>query len=316
MKFTESVKTIFNKGVFQTKKHSPEILLAAGIVGGIASAIIACKATTKVNDILSDTKEQIETIHAALDEPETLGKGVKEALEKDGYCEEDSKKDLAIVYAQTGLKIFKLYAPAIGLGVASIAGILYSHNIMSKRAAGLAAAYAAVDKAFKDYRSRVVDRFGEELDKELRYNIKTKEIEETITNEDGTTETIKKTVKEIDPSAIGDYSKFFDEYSTQWSKDPEYNSMFLKQTQNWANEVLRSRKYIFLNEIYEALGIPQTRAGSQVGWVYDEENPVGDNYVDFGIFDGAEVKRAFVNGYERSILLDFNPDGDIWDLIS
>lgn len=316
MRFAESVKTIFNKGVFQTKKHSPEILLAAGIVGGIASAVIACKATTKVNDILSDTKEQIETIHAALDEPETLGKGVKEALEKDGYCEEDSKKDLAIVYAQTGLKLFKLYAPAIGLGVVSIAGILYSHNIMSKRAAGLAAAYAAVDKAFKDYRSRVVDRFGEELDKELRYNIKTKEIEETITNEDGTTETIKKTVKEIDPSAIGDYSKFFDEYSTQWSKDPEYNLMFLKQTQNWANEVLRSRKYIFLNEIYEALGIPQTRAGSQVGWVYDGGDPYADNYVDFGIFDGAEVKRAFVNGYERSILLDFNPDGDIWDLIS
>lgn len=316
MKFTESIKAMFNKGVLQTKKYSPEILLAAGIVGGIASAVIACKATTKVNDVLSDAKEQIETIHAALNEPETLGKGVKEALEKEGYCEEDSKKDLAIVYAQTGLKLFKLYAPAIGLGVASIAGILYSHNIMSKRAAGLAAAYAAVDKAFKDYRSRVVDRFGEDLDRELRYNIKTKEVEETITKEDGTTETVKKTVEEIDPSAIGDYSKFFDEYSNQWSKDPEYNFMFLKQTQNWANEVLKSRKYIFLNEIYEALGIPQTRAGSQVGWIYDEKNPVGDNYIDFGIFDGTEVKRAFVNGYERSILLDFNPDGDIWDLIS
>lgn len=317
MKIVEFTKDIFNKSVFELKKHSPEILMGAGIIGCVASTIIACKETTKLNDILTDSKEQIDTIHAAVDNPDSLGKGVKIALEKEGYSKEDAKKDLTIVYVQTGMKLIKNYAPSVALGAISIVSILFSHNIMTKRAAALAAAYATVSKTFKEYRSRVVKRFGEDLDRELRYNIKTREVEETIEKEDGTTETIKKTIEEIDPSAIGDYSKFFDEYSNQWTKDSEYNFMFLKQTQNWANEVLKSRKYIFLNEIYEALGIPQTRAGSQVGWVYDENNPVGDNYVDFGIFDGAsDVKRAFVNGYERSILLDFNPDGDIWDLIS
>ena len=64
------------------------------------------------------------------------------------------------------------------------------------------------------------------------------------------------------------------------------------------------------------LGIPKTKAGQVVGWVYDPEHPVGDNYVDFGLFDlDRERVRRFVNGDERNILLDFNVDGNIWELM-
>lgn len=294
----------FYKACFKVKKHSPEILLATGIVGGVASAVMACKATTKIGDILESTKATIDIIHEGTENGEV--KGVT-------YTEEDGKKDLAIVYAQTGVKLAKLYGPALLVGAASIGCVLASHNIINKRNIALAAAYATVDNSFKEYRGRVIERFGKELDKELKYNIKAQEIEERVVDEDGHETVTKTTVHVAEPS---DYAKFFDEWCTGWTKNADYNLMFVKQVQNWANEKLKAQGYLFLNDVYEELGIPKTPAGQIVGWIYDETCPIGDNYIDFGIYDlYNEQKRDFVNGRERSILLDFNVDGNILDYI-
>lgn len=294
----------FYKACFKVKKHSPEILLATGIIGGVASAVMACKATTRISDILDETKETLDIIHEGMEKGEV--KGVP-------YHEDEGKKDLAIVYAQTGVKLAKLYGPALLVGAASIGCVLASHNVINKRNIALAAAYATVDNSFKEYRGRVIERFGKELDKELKYNIKAQEIEERVVDEDGHETVTRTTVQVAEPS---DYAKFFDEYCEGWTKNAEYNLMFLKQTQAWANQKLQAQGYLFLNDVYESLGIPKTSAGQVVGWVYDEKFPVGDNYVDFGIYDlHNEKKRDFVNGYERSILLDFNVDGNILDYI-
>ena len=292
----------------QIRKHSPEILMIAGVVGTVASTVLACKATLKVNEVLEEKKNTIDAIHTCLE---------NETIE---YTEEDSKKDLTILYAQTGIKLVKLYAPAVILGALSITSIVAGHKILKKRNLALAAAYAVVDKGFKDYRKRVVERFGEELDKELRYNLKAKEIEEVVKDKDGNEKVEKKVVNVIDSenplNGVSEYAKFFDEVSTNWSKDPEYNLMFLRRQQDWANEKLKATGYLFLNEVYDMLGIPRTQAGQVVGWIYDKKNPNGDNYVDFGIYDvHSEAKRGFVNGVERSILLDFNVDGVIYDKI-
>lgn len=297
----------FNKVGFKLKKHSPEILIAAGVVGTVTSAVMACKATTKLNDILDNSKDDIDAIHGAMKHPEDLPQE---------YTKEDGKKDLAIVYVQTGVKLAKLYAPAIALGALSITAILTSNNILRKRNIALAAAYTAVDKSFKEYRGRVVERFGKDLDRELRYNIKAKEIEEVVINEDGTESVVKKNISVSGLDAYSDYAKFFDESCAGWTKDPELNLCFLKRQQDYANEVLKAKGYLFLNDAYEMLGIQRTKAGQCVGWIYDEKNPVGDNCVDFGIYDTyKEGCRNFVNGYERSILLDFNVDGNILDMI-
>lgn len=292
----------------QIRKHSPEILMVAGVVGTVASTVLACKATLKVNEVLEEKKNTIDAIHTCLE---------NETIE---YTEEDSKKDLTILYAQTGIKLVKLYAPAVILGALSITSIVAGHKILKKRNLALAAAYAVVDKGFKDYRKRVVERFGEELDKELRYNLKAKEIEEVVKDKDGNEKVEKKVVNVVDNenplNGVSEYAKFFDEVSTNWSKDPEYNLMFLRRQQDWANEKLKATGYLFLNEVYDMLGIPRTQAGQVVGWIYDKKNPNGDNYVDFGIYDvHSEAKRGFVNGVERSILLDFNVDGVIYDKI-
>ena len=146
---------------------------------------------------------------------------------------------------------------------------------------------------------------------------KAKEIEEQTVNENGEIKTVKKTVNVADPNQYSDYARFFEDGCTGWSKDPEYNLTFLKHQQSQANDILQRRGYLYLNEVYEMLGIPKTKAGHVVGWIYDEKNPIGDNYVDFGIYDlYNERSRAFVNGYERTILLDFNVDGNIWELMS
>lgn len=302
--FVNSVTRAFYKVGFQIKKHSPEILVGAGVVGVVASGVLACRATLKVNEVTEHTKNNIEKIHTATE------KGVTEAGKE--YTAEDSKKDLAIVYAQTGLEFVKLYGPSVALGAASIACILTSHKILRTRNIALAAAYTAVDRGFKDYRKRVVDRFGAELDKELKYNIKAKEVEETVVDENGKETTVNKTLQVVDHDLYSEYAKFYDDGCEGWTKDPELNLIFLKRQQNYANEKLQRQGYLFLNDVYEMLGIPKTQAGQIVGWTYDEKYPQGDNYVDFGIYDlYKEGSRDFVNGYERTILLDFNVDGDI-----
>lgn len=310
-----NITRTLNKAAFKFKKHSPEILVVAGVVGVVGSTVMACKATTKVNDILDDTKDQLDKIHEAgkrLENGETL-------MLKDGeeYTVEQNKKDLTIVYAQTALKFAKLYAPSIIIGGLSITAILAGHNITRKRNIALAAAYTAVDKSFKEYRGRVVERFGEALDKELKYGIKSKEVDEVVTNEDGTESVVKKTVDVVDatnPMNVSEYARFFDDGCAGWTKDPEYNLMFLRDQQRYANDLLKSKGHLFLNEVYDLLGIPRTKAGQIVGWIYDEKHPNGDNFVDFGIYDtNKTANRDFVNGYERTILLDFNVDGNIWD---
>lgn len=298
----------FGRTGLKLKKHSPEILVGLGLIGTVASTVMACKATLKVNEITDETKENIDKIHIALE------KGVTEAGEE--YTVEDSKKDLTITYVQTGVKLARNYGPAIVVGTLSVASILTGHNMLRKRYIATAAAYTLVDKSFKDYRSRVIERFGKELDQELRYNIKAKEVEEIEVDEKGKEKIVKKTVKEIDPNAVSDYAFFFCEGCHGWSKDPEFNLMFLKRQQAWANDLLKSRGHLFLNELRDMLGLGRTQAGNVVGWIYDEKNPNGDNYVDLGLFNQDDERvRAFVNGWERNILIDPNVDGNILELI-
>lgn len=295
----------FHKVGFALKKHSPEILIVAGTIGVVASAVMACKASTKLNSVLEETKNTVEEMKAAPSDPKLAGK----------YTEEDAKKDIATVYAHTGLELVKMYGPAVLLGAASLGCIITSHGIIRKRNVALAAAYTAVDKGFKEYRGRVIERFGEELDRELKYDIKKKEVEEIVVNEDGTETKVTKTIDVINPNNYSPYARCFETGCTGWTKDPESNLFFLHQQQNWANDRLKAKGYLALNEVYEMLGFQPTRAGSVMGWIYDEDDPNVDSFVDFGIYDiHKPANRDFVNGYERSIWLDFNV-ANIYDLL-
>ena len=290
---------------YQIKKHSPEILMIAGITGTIVGTVLACKATTKVSEIMEEKNKLVEDVHTCLNDKEIE------------YTEEDSKKDLTIIYAQTGVKLFKLYSPAIGVMILSFASIIYGHKVLKKRNVAIAAAYAAIDKGFKQYRKNVIEEFGENVDQQMRFGLKSKEVKKK--DKDG--KTVKETEYYIDPDSnpldnISEYARFFDATSNNFEKDPEYNMMFLRRQQDYANEMLKSRGHLFLNEVYDLLDIPRSRAGQVVGWVYDKDgNTKGDNYVDFGLYRNDQGTRRFINGLEYNILLDFNVDGVIYDMI-
>lgn len=232
----------------------------------------------------------------------------------DEYSESDAKKDRAIATVQTGARIAKLYLPAAALGVASVGFVVGGHSISMKRNAALAAAYSVVDGKLKEYRKRVADEYGEEIEKKLYYGLKSDKIQvEEKDPETGKVKKVKKEVNYLDPSSISQYARFFDDGSVNWVDDAELNLIFLKSQQNYMNDLLHANGHLFLNEVYDALGIPRTKAGAVVGWVMQKGN---DNFVDFGIYSiYNQDAMDFVNGYEKSILLDFNVDGVIYDLI-
>ena len=301
----EKLMKTYKKVELKAIKHSPEILAGVGVVGVVGSLVMACKATTKLSDVLEESKEQLDKIKEVAADP----------AYEEKYSQDDAKKDTTITYVQTAMKVTKLYAPSVILCASSLGCLLASNNILKKRNAALSAAYMTIDKSFKEYRKRVSDRFGEEIEKEIRYNIKAEEITKVDENGNEVTETVKIMDGTDDPNSYSDYARFFDESCAAWQNDAEYNLTFLKAQQQYANDLLKARGRLFLNEVYRMLGIDETKAGQVVGWVYNPDNPTGDNFVDFGIYNmQRERVRAFVNGYEPNILLDFNVDGVIWDL--
>lgn len=312
--FMSKVTRAFGKAGLKIKEHSPEILVTTGVVGTVVSAVMACKATTKIGDILDgpvledreeSAKEVIDAVH------ESVERHFVNSKTNEVYTQKDANKDLLVIYTKIGLKFARLYAPSIILGATSITCIFAGNNMLRKRAVALAAAYTAIDKGFKEYRERVIDRFGEEVDKELRYNVKVKEIEKTMVDDDGNETTVKETVKVASTSDV-DYARCFDETNPNFEKDAQLNHAFLRCQQQYANDKLIAQGYLFLNDVYELLGYEKTKPGQVVGWVYDPNNQEIDSYVDFGMYHYAnENCREFLNGHERAIWLDFNVDGPI-----
>lgn len=277
------------------QQSSPTILFAAGVVGVAASTVLACRATLKVDQVLEEAKERKMLMDSTLADPEN------------GYNEHDHKKDVTLHHFQTSVKLVELYAPAIIVGGLAIAALTTSNRMLTKRNAALTAAYTALDKGFKQYRARVVDRFGEDVDQEMRYGSEKVQITDPDTHR-------KKVVTRVGPEAGGSiYARFWDPTNQNWHPDPDYAIAFLKNMQNYWNDRLLARGHVFLNEVYDSLGFEHTSAGAIVGWVVSRDGST-DNYISFGIFEGKDQKiRDFVNGYEGSVLLDFNVDGPIYN---
>jgi len=277
------------------KKQSPHIFFVAGVAGTLISTVLACRATLKLSETLDDIQKDVDVAKKRNETLNRLPMELEEAT--NGF-----RQDLTYVYARGAVKLGRLYGPSILIGVVSITALTGSHVQLTRRNAALMAAYAAIQKAFDEYRERVREEVGEAKESDLYQGLTTK----TLVGDDGE----EKEVKVVNPSKYSVYAKFFDESSVHWKKDPEYNRLYIQCQQTYANDLLKSRGHVFLNEVYDMLGVDRSQAGQVVGWLLNGE---GDDYITFGIFE-AENSR-FVNGYERSILLDFNVDGVIYDKI-
>jgi hypothetical protein len=291
---------VLTKISMKVRKKSPTIFIVAGAAGVVGTIVLASSATLKASKVVSDSKADIDKIHKASES------GVTEADET--YTPEDLKKDLTIVYAQTGVKLAKLYLPTIILGGLSLSSIIASNSILSKRNAALGAAYAVIDKSYKEYRNRVIERFGQDVDAEMKYGVVHTKFDDTeIDLETGKKKKVKRSVLVGDPNIQSDYAVYFDSKSRNYETNQDYNMMFLRAQQAYANDLLTARGHIFLNEVLDNLDLPRTQAGQIVGWTKDGP----DGYVNFRIL---EVARKREDGdYESAILLDFNVEGNIWD---
>jgi len=297
-KLSLAVTSKMGRQMLQVQKHSPGILFGAGVVGVVASTVLACRATLHLEEVLLESK-------ANLDDAKNLRETKPEV-----YTEEKFHQDRAYLYVRSIVKLGKLYGPAIVLGSLSVAALVGSHNILNSRNASLTAAYVTVEKAFDEYRQRVVGEVGEERELEIRHN--SEKVSKTVEDKNGP----KKKQVSVPGANPSKYAKFFDTDNANWDTTPEYNYLFLRGQQTYANHRLQANGHVLLNDVYDALGMERTKEGCVVGWVKDSKE--GDNYIDFGIFDntdGAMRVHDFVTGREGCILLDFNVDGLVYDLI-
>ena len=293
-KFRPIMGRTIERGILVTKKYSPEILTGVGVISVVAAGVMASKSTLKLEPIVDKMSAHMEVAKNTTPSPD--------------YTEKDLLRDKTIIITRGVTDIVKLYGPSVTLGLAGIGCIIGAHGIMRKRNVAVIAAYKSLETSFAKYRERVVEDLGIEKDREYSYGkAQAAVVKDEVTGED-------KEVMVIDPNGVSGYAKFFDEFNKNWKKSSEYNLLFLNCQQNYANDLLRARGHVFLNDVYDMLGLPRTKEGQVVGWVYDSNK--GDNFIDFGIYNPERPEaREFVNGYERSILLDFNVDGMILDLI-
>jgi Family of unknown function (DUF6353) len=285
------------RAVLKTRANSPHLMFAAGTVGVVATAVLASRATLKLDEVLTDIETTKQKVSDA--EGTTLSNGHE-------YTPDEARRDRIVLHTQGALKIAKLYAPTIIVGTLSIGCLTGAHVTLTRRNVALTAAYAGLQKAYDGYRDRVREQYGEETELALHHGTLEREVVTETTNGP------KKTTTTVIDGTRSMYARFFDETNKNWNREPSYNLVFLKCQQDYANNMLKARGHLFLNEVYDMLGIERTRAGAVVGWVLDGK---GDSYVDFGLYDDRPQTRLFVNGQEPSILLDFNVDGTIYDKI-
>lgn len=299
-KAVSATTRLFFKSVGKVKRFSPEILMVAGVAGVITAGVLACKATLKLESVVEKAELDIADV-----------KDRRSVNEFD--TETEFNKALAKVYINRGFQVAKLYTPALSVGILGLSCLLGSYGVLNQRNVASIAAYKTLESTFAGYRQRVVAELGEEKDRELRFGVVEKEIP-TFDAEGKQTGT--QTSKQVKIDGWSDYARIFDEYNELWSKVPGQNQMMLFNQQDWLNTRLRARGYVFLNDVYQALGFPPTPAGQVVGWLWKDHEDSKDGFIDFGL-DKIEAQGVsdFVNGFERSCVLDFNVDGIIYDKI-
>lgn len=301
-----AIRKTSKKGMLSLKKHSPEILMFAGIAGTVAGTVVACKATTKLEPIINEFEEKRAEI-----------KTVVEDENGEELVTENRNKELVIAYAETGVEVAKTYAPAAIIMTLSLSSILASCSILRKRNLALMTAYATLNKTFGDYRERVVDKYGKDAEEEIRYGIEKRKITEEIIDGNGKKKNVKKEVKvttvDANDSTIFEFSK---DTTTHFDSVMDYNRQFLSARQSLANDMLVANGYLFLNELLDLLDIDRTADGFMLGWIYDpNNNEVGDNEVLFRAKESFKVVEDIEGNpvLVPIIILDFNYDGVIVD---
>lgn len=298
-----------NKAVEKLGEVSPTALVVGGIAVGVGAAVVACKKTKKAEPVIEEAKEHLGTI----DEAKKAGVTAYGEV----YTKHDYAKDLFKQYSNTGLKLVKVYWPALALGSISVTMILAGHHIISKRYVAAVGAYKALSDTFEDYRKRVASKYGEEEEKNLRYNLS------DVVNHEVDMKTGEEKDETLGKKQVGSYvtgtERIFhgDKYDDEGHliergtsgfdgglNGTVNNSHYLEVKEQYLNDLLKTKGYLSLNRAYEELGFEPTEEGQLLGWRYDPDQThqisIGlDNLLD-------DQTRDFRLGKASDILLTFN----------
>ena len=283
--------SIFHNVARVVVKHAPTILTGAGTVGLVGTAVLASRATLTYKELIADE------VMVITDGPNLMKRN-------EHYTEEEFRKDRIVCYSRIVTKTVKHYAPTIALGVASVAAFWWSHSIQSKRIAGLAAAYTALDASYRKYKKSVASVIGEESMKKVEEKI----LDDVVFTDEPFE--YDKMAESVIPE-YSPYARIIDENASVWDPSDDITELNIHAQLNYMNDILRTRGYLFLSDVYDALGIPRTPASQVVGWLWKKGD--GDHYVSFGDIEGHRIqfwddsRRRTVANY----LLDFNVDGEI-----
>jgi hypothetical protein len=281
------------------KKFAPQVLLGAGVIGVVASTVLASKATLSLESVLDKHREDIALVNE-----------VAHVKTSEEYTSTHHKRDLTLIHMRTFKELGKLYALPVGLGILSISMIIGAQGIQYKRTGAAIAAYKTVETQFNRYRDRVRSEFGDEKDQEFARAYTS----EGFIQEDGQ-EQVHVT---IDGKKLNETLFFFDKNNVNWKNSPEYNLSYVMAQQTFANQLLNSRGHVMLNDVLDGLGIDRCKEGAVLGWVLDREHAEGSKFIDFGIVD-AQSPNSRIYGHDgemaECIMLDIKTDGIVWDKI-
>lgn len=297
-----SITTAFYTGVARISKHAPTILSVTASAGVIATGYLAWKAGTRFEDVEGrDWDRRKECLRNA------------DTIPDEDVPKIERKNRILFI-----LDTVRTVAPAAIVGAATITMIYFSNSISKKRLAAMGAAYATLQSAFDGYKRTMVEALGKEsVDKIIKPKLPNvgKSAEEILSSDNksdaaNVSDAVVNSLKALSP-----YARIIaEESSTCWDPNEDYTSQNLAAVQLWANRRLERKGHLFLNEVFDQLGLSRTREGAVVGWL---KNGEGDNYVSFGDFD-ASVYRVPSDDYTRvdsNFIVDFNVDGVIWDRI-
>lgn len=200
--------------------NSPAILTAIGVTGVITTAYLTGKATFRAAKIMEENDSE------------------KYPLEP--------KEAVALTW--------KLYIPAVATAGATIAIIIFANRVGSRRAAALAAAYSLSERAFEEYKSKVLERLGPKKEQEIHDEIAKDRIAKDFESRE---------VVMVGPGSVLCYDEFTGRY---FLSDMET----IRKAQNNINEQVINDSYASLSDFYEAISLPATSFSDEVGWNLDK----------------------------------------------
>ena len=295
-----AISTRIAKQALLAQKNSPRLLFVGGIALMGATVVTSARATLQLGDVLACIVDDREAVADA------------QVRNPDKYSDRDIQKLNMYITLKGAANIAKLYLPSIALGVAAVACLTSSHNQLSRRNAGLSAALAATERALDNYRGRIRENLGEDKELELWRGVQT---EEKVVLDDEGRETKSKTKVKVG-GGYSPYARIWGrDTSNEWDPRSEYNLAKLRSVQNLCTMRLNHRGHLFLNEVFDELGLDRTAAGAVVGWK-SLANGGADGFVDLGVLGTNPQEELtyldFATGREDHLLLDFNVDGEIW----